>query len=538
MLARALRYFQRRNAARRIAEIGGMIADAGDNPAEVFDGVRYALPALLPRQVEKELRESNKLDDFIKEAYYQSTGRSHDRYRSADDELVYESPLHEWNYTTRYHIAEQIHSAYSRNPDARAVQHIANFAVGDGFHLITYHPLVEDFLEAFIEHPDNRIREYERQAATDLLVDGELVIRWYYDEADVPVIVPKPPWTLQGIETEMGRYRVYRAFYFVIQEDTGDSPTREFKTEHEFVPADDITFVAINNHAYELRGRSEIFPVLPWLKLRKEWLESRARISYWLSAILWRVSVETTNPQQMAAVVSRWSKPPKPGSVAIEHKNVTVEPLTASPNAMGAAEDGRQLLLQIAKGFHLPEYFMSDGHNVNLASATRQQLPMLMKVENHQRTLVNELWKPVFTKAIQREVDAGRLPIEIDKHGEDGEPLGEMIPTIEAFDVEYQPIIEVNIKDLTEALEKQVANEFISTRMARTQLGHSPDQVEKEIQEEKEKMRDEDAQGMGMDAPELENDLLSLLNRQNSNAPAPDEAPEEENQPVGFSIPR
>ena len=480
---------QAKQADAAIQEFVNAIRVTGDDPAAIFDGLSYALPALLPPTLRESLSRNNQLEGFIRESWSTALGKPTGLPYGFDQSLgdIYENPLEEWNWTTRYYIAEQVHALYHRSPDARAVDHIANFAVGEGFQLLTYNPAVEDALQEFIDHPFNALREYETQAAIDLLIDGELILQWLPPQAGIPpTVVPVRPWELVTIEHELGNPRAIVSYVFY-RDETTDSEYGVSRFRKETLPADEITFVKINSHAYETRGRSELYAVIPWIKARKEWLENRARVNHWLSILLWRVKVDTTNQKAFEAVKQRWQSPPKPNSISVENSMVDVEPISASPRAGEVKDDGHQLLLQIAKGLHLPEYFLSDGQNSNLATATRQQLPALIKFEKLQRVLIRQLWQPLFKKALEIEVNAGRLPEELDKFNSAGDPVaGERIATVEAFDVSYKPIVHDDMVSLTAALEKQVANEFISIREARLRLGGDPDRIEKELDEERE----------------------------------------------------
>ena len=512
---RAKLAYQRYQAQRDIVAFGGKVLSAGDDPSTVFDGVQYALPMLVPYSLRKQMEANGELDTFIRESYARATNFQFDNPYKKDLPFnpVTEDPLAEWDWSTRRYILENCHGAYNRNPDAKvAINHIANFAIGKGFNLVTYHPEVEAVLKDFMHHPDNRIREYERQVAKDLLIDGEIVARYVVDEDTGNVLlVPYRPVELQHIRTALGNYRQIEEFHFNFHWDEGDYPGGRVESKIVEIPADEILFVAINNRAYELRGRPELYPALPWLKARKDWLENRARINYWLSVILWRVTVSTNNPSVIASVASRWATPPKPGSVSVEHDAVNVQPMNASPNAGEARDDGRQLLMNIAKAFGLPEYMLGDGENANLASASRQQLPAIVKFEDYQRTLIMELWKPMFKKVLSIAIDRGELPIMVQKHNGAGNPIeGEMIPTMEAFDVQYKDIMQEDILKLTQALEKQMQNEFISVRSARGLLGNDPDLIEKEIEEEKEQAMRDIAQGRMMRPPEMRPEALPV----------------------------
>jgi hypothetical protein len=267
--------------------------------------------------------------------------------------------------------------------------------------------------------------------------------------------------------------------------------------------------VAINRHGYELRGRPELYAVLPWLRAHKEWLENRARQNHWRTSFMWFVQVKTTAANAIASVAARWRRPPTPGSVAVESDAVNVMPLNNPVAAGDASEDGRQIKLMSAVGFGLPEYMLSDGSNANLASSTSQQLPALMTFADMQRTLIEELWYPLFKRVVQEAIDAGLLPEECDECDAEGEPLydedddddmpgmmepeddGEIeapeprtprrIKTMDAFDVSYTPIQDTNIQTLATALDIAARNGWVDEETATTEMGFDYAIVQKRL---------------------------------------------------------
>lgn len=476
----------------------------GSDPVRIIDGVNYALPISLPSSLRQALTHSGKLDSYLRESWSDAVKFQFDNPYKNDLPFspVSEDPLMEWNAETRKRVLEACHAAYNRNPTAkRGVRYMANFAIGDGFDLTCYNDKVREWLEAFIDNRDNRIREYERQAACDLLVDGELILRYSVNEGQT-VVSPQRPWELESIKTELGNFRRVEEYCFQLHQTQGDS-RGETASKEEEVPADEILFVAINNHAYELRGRSELFPILPWLKAHKDWLENRARINYIKSLIAWIVRVRAINSAQIASVVARWKTPPKPGTVAIEHADTEVEAIAPAVGAGDAADDGRQLLLEVARGFGLPEYFMSDGQNANLASSTNQQLPALTTFADYQRTLIEELWRPLFRQVLQNAVTAGKLPDKVQKMNaldEPDEDEGE-IDILKAFEVKYHKLGGEGELTLTQALQIQHNQGWVDTQTAQEKLGYDHDIISKRLDEEEADQIEKIAQGRAMPAP-------------------------------------
>lgn len=449
------------------------------------DGVNYRLPVLLPEQLEAVLKQSGQWGRFLTENAQQTFRFQFDTPQRVADDLPFmpptEDPLREWSWTTRRYVLENTHAAYARNPLAnRACKYIASFAVGEGFSLSAKNPAVDDWLKAFIESEDNEIRCYERQAVIDLLVDGEIMLRLYAGEGDTSgelAAVPQRPWECHWIETEPGFFRRRRAYHFQRTISAGDAPTQTYGTQTETVDAANILHVAINRHGYELRGRPELYAVLPWLRAYKEWLENRARQNHWRTSFMWLVRVRTNAADAVAAVASRWRRPPTPGSIAVENEAVSVEPLANPIGADDASEDGRQIKLMNAVGFGLPEYMLSDGSNANLASSTSQQLPALMTFADFQRTLIEELWTPLFRRVLQDAVDAGRLPEMVEETDADGDPVTDdagvpvMLRTVDAFSVSYAPLNNANVQALATALEIAKRNNWVDDETAVTELG-------------------------------------------------------------------
>jgi hypothetical protein len=471
------------------------------NSGGVDDGVNYARPDILPGWLRREMDSNETLHQTVTEALRESAASQYvsqfgDPYaQNWPITPVTEDPLMEWPQSTREIVLNNCHAAYARNPLAYAgVQFTALFTIGDGFNLDCKHPEVEEVLQAFIDNPDNAIKEYEQQAMVDLQVDGELILR-LFREGDETVIAPQRPWELAHIETELGNFRRMKSFHFEYQKSEGDSPAGRTTYEPKDVAAEDIIFVAINRHSYELRGRPELYRLLPWLRADSEWLSDRARQSKWRNALLWVINVANATPAAIAAVSARWRKAPSPGSVAVESANVTVNAATNSSSAADQGHDGRAIRLINVLGFLMAEYMFGDGENANLATATKQELPALAKFEFFQQIMIERLWTPLFRRVLAAKFDETYMLTPQDADGDvvEGE---KPIRAIDAFEVTYEPVTQQDIQALSNALNMQAMNGWISDKTAQEKLGLDPHIEAKRLKAEQEQKRDEMAQGM------------------------------------------
>lgn len=511
------------------------------------DGVDYSLPVLVPGWMRKTYTPQQM------HSYIESSAR--DPYRHQFDtpyktdlpiDPVTEDPLKEWSFGTRTRVLTNCHAAYHRNPLANAlVQYSADFIIKDGFNLNCKNKDVSDVLYAFIDDDMNCIRKYERQAVIDLQVDGELFLRKFTGKAEDGTqsqirVVPMRPWECEYIRTKPGDFRTRESYHFEFDNNYGDDPQQTGGTIAEDVPADQIIHVPVNDHAYELRGRPDLYLILPWLRAHTEYLEERARQNKWRNALLWWAKVIQGTAATIASVSAAFAKPPAPGTVVTTSDRVELSALTGGGGS-DSMEDGRQIKLQAVVGMRSAEYMTGDGQNANLASATAQQLPALTRYEGYQRLMVENLWIPLFKNVLQTAIDAGVLPEEVEEQDEEGEPIKEEPPvdaapklktvtpgskdganpgmqipvpavketpakkikTLDAFEVTYEPVSDTDPKTLADALTIAVNNEWISNQTATKELGYDYYYEQKLIKRERQTQQKEMAAGMRPIPPDM-----------------------------------
>lgn len=548
---------------------------------EIEDGVNYDQPVSMPGYLREHLENHNLMESYMREATA-NTSLNFQFDNPAVQEGQYigimDDPLLEWDINTREYVLSNTHAAYARNPLAkRTVHYISAFSVKDGFNLHCMNKDVERVLQEFIDDPENAIREYERQAVRDLAVDGELFLRFFKGkdrEGNVKIIaVPVRPWEIREIHTEEGFFRRVKEYVWQrYGKHNQNDPTANESTEPKTIPADEMIHVSINKHTYELRGRPEIYPSLPYFKSYKNWLEDRARQNAYRGSLLWWIKVLNAVPGQISKKVAQYSRPFRPGSIMVTGGNEEVQALSNPVGAGDAGEDGRQIKLMALMGAGgLPEYMLGDGENANLASTKSQQLPALTTFAEFQAIMVEQVWVPTFKRVLTEKIKAGELPAMVEQQDADGDPImepeddgedmyapepeveqqpgapnkrlaaaldeaaqaeelvlkiakkqpdpakpepgadappmppappkpvmrkAELIDTLCAFTVDYEPLDEDDPKTLAEALAIAEQHEWISQREATTRFGADYTIMQKQIKMEKAEARDRQAQGL------------------------------------------
>ena len=434
------------------------------------DGISYSQPPVVPFHIDRSdgAAVTRYLEQVRSSYSFQFDGNRTLRY---DGQVVMpaDDPLTEWDQVTRLSVLTDCHAAYHRNPIAKqAVDLTRRFVVGKGHTVTATNDAVHEVIEAFRDNVENYVHGYDRTFIQDLQVDGELMIR-FFSENGRTIMAQIPPWWVKAINTEPGFMRRIKSYDLQY--------TQNNQHHQENVPADEILMVTINNHGYELRGRPDLFVILPWLRAYNEWLVDRARQNKWRGALLWVVKVASKIAGDVAAVRAVWRTPPTPGSVAVVPDNVDVAALTNSVGANDASEDGRQIKLQAAVGVGLPEYMLSDGENANLASATAQQLPALWKFTDGQELMKEQVWTPIYRRVIQAAVDSGDLTEEVEVQDAEGDPVlddygvPKMVEAVKAFEVGYYELQADDPKTLAEAVTMLQASRIMSTETARERVG-------------------------------------------------------------------
>ena len=423
--------------------------------------------------------------------------------------------LREWSAIERDNVLERAHQAWERNPiAAAAVKFTTQFTVGKGMRIVYRNHRVKEVIDRYIENPDNDFQFMEKETMDFLQVDGEIFLRFITTPTDDIVTTAIPAWAVRDIlvhpliRRKKMVYKIARSWVAPKDDDnTWDMLKNDEVVE---IQAEEILHIAINKAPYEVRGRSDLFRILPWLKAYKDWLENRARINRLKSAILFHVSLAGASQATINSKRNTYKKPPDPGSLVVSSDKEEWEILGSKIEAGDAAEDGRQIKLMAAAGKQMPEYFFGDGTNANLATARAQQLPVLKAFADYQDIGANQIWKPVFKRVIRAAIESGVLPEKVQEEDGEGNPVmmpdpmkpGEpppardpetgvrkepvkgkirMIKSVDAFEILYPELESDDPKNLAQALEIAQGANWVSPETASSRMGFDYQEEQRRI---------------------------------------------------------
>ncbi len=312
------------------------------------------------------------------------------------------------------------YEAYCTNPLAYAViEQGTNFVLGGGVRVVAREPRVQRVLDRFWQDPENRMDERVYSIQTELALFWEQFLRFFVDPLTGRVVIRQlDPLHVEAIETDPEDLeRPLRYLYRPPAPAPSLSAAAQAAApfgEGQWIPASEILHVAINKVSNALRGRSDLAPLLPWLRRYKEWLADRVRINRYKAAFLYDVTVTGADRAQLDRLRAELAAPPEPGSVLFHNEAETWRAVQPQIGADDVKEDGRALRLMIAAGAGVPEHYLSEGGNANRATAREMGLPAIKRFQRRQ-----ELLRSVIERIVKRVLDeqqcAGRLGPRVDR---------------------------------------------------------------------------------------------------------------------------
>jgi len=343
---------------------------------------------------------------------------------NADQLSGHNFSLREWTPGERDKVLEACHMAWERNPLAKAaVRYTTQFTVGKGMRILFRNHRVKEVIDRFIETEANDFESVEKGVIESLQVDGDVFVRFVENPLGDIFITFIPAWAVRDIITHKKIRRMVLRYsiskYWLGEDDNlamGHADTRE-------VPAEEILHVAVNRFPYEVRGRSDLFTVLPWLKAYKDWLENRARLNKLKSALLVHIKLAGATQAQINSKRNTYQRPPPPGSFMVTSDKEELEMVGSKIEGSDAAEDGRQIKLMALAGLQIPEYMTGEGENANLATARAQQLPVLRKFADYQDIITTQVWLPIFKRVIRKAIESGALSAKVQVEDSEGEAV-------------------------------------------------------------------------------------------------------------------
>ena len=366
------------------------------------------------------------------------------------------------------------YEAYTTNPLGYAViEQQTSFVLGGGARVIATDPRVQKIIDSFWHHPENAmpLRLYSLQ--TELALFGEQFIRFFADPLTGRTVIRQlDPLYITAIETDPDDLEKPLR-YLYNPPSLSPLSSREMRVNAPFpegtmgaeggalgggevwLPAADVLHVTINKVSSSLRGRSDLAPIIPWLRRYSTWLEDRARQNRYKSALVWDLTA--TGPEEIQRLRASYATPPPSGSVLVHNEREVWKPLSPEIHAGDAALDGRAIRLMVATGAILPEHFLAEGGNANRATAAEMGLPTTKRFQRRQQVF-RAFLAQIVDRVLREARRAGRLGPRVNR----------------AYAIQFEELSPIPVqgtagalRDLSEALTQAIAQQLITVEAAR-----------------------------------------------------------------------
>lgn len=323
---------------------------------------------------------------------------------------------------TYLEIHNQCYEAYNANPLANAVVEMGvNFCLGDGLQIDANHKKVQALLDTFWNDDDNHMPIRQFEIATELSLYGEIFVRFFVNPYNGhvkvglldPSLVDQIECDPDNIEKQL---RVHRRTFGP----SATAPTTGLSLDDDkamegawYSIPDEIMHFAVNKVSNAKRGKSDLATLLPWLRRYKDWLIDRVRINKYKAAFLWDVKLTGADRKIVEQKMMEYSRPPEPGSVLVHNESEEWSAVQPRIDATTVAADGHAIKMMVAIGAGIPEHYLSEGGDVNRATAAEMDLPTLKRYQRRQ-DYIEIVFRALLDRVILEAIDAGQLPRTID----------------------------------------------------------------------------------------------------------------------------
>jgi len=329
----------------------------------------------------------------------------------------------------RQEVLEQTLEAWRVNPLARRlVELTTQYVVGGGIALQCRHAATARFLEAFWDHPLNRMAVRGFEWCDELTRSGNLFVLLTTDASGMSYVRAVPAADIAEIRSRANDIEQPLEFLpRVTLEQMNPVPWNAYNPRED-APGPDGSFppvmlhYAINRPAGAQWGEPDLAPLLRWLSRYANWLEDRARLNRFRTAFLYLVKSRfSTEADRLTRQQRLNAAPPTPGSILVTNEHEDWQVIAPKLESGEANTDGLALKKMIAAGAGVPLHFLAEPESSTRTTAEAAGGPTYRRFEQRQSFF---LWlvRDVLQTALNRRAWVDRRvnpksPIEV--HGAD-----------------------------------------------------------------------------------------------------------------------
>jgi hypothetical protein len=294
-----------------------------------------------------------------------------------------------------------------------AITMLRNYTIGKGVDVLAASPECQKLWDAFVERCKYNAKL--RDDVTTLIWGGETMTLKGRDAMKLAKITPVDPSTVWEIVTDpvdidnvLYYHQQYPTQWQLVYK-SSDIPTEYVIND---IPAEQIIHIKENVTPGEKRGRSDLFPVLSWLKRYRDWtnaksIKAQIEESYGLDIT---VDGSLADVQDIASQ-NTGTRIPKAGTVYVHNKQVERKYLQPTSSSNSSRDDlGELLRKDIAVGMGIaPEWLGETGQGSSRANSLVKEAPATRTIEDKQLK-VEAMVREIYDYVIQVDGSMQGLP--------------------------------------------------------------------------------------------------------------------------------
>lgn len=312
--------------------------------------------------------------------------------------------------------------AWNHNPLAHQIIKITtHFVLGRGVSFKANDQVVQDRFKEWWER--NQMEERLEFWADMIARDGELMIRRFFNPVTKQMFLrwidPSTVWEivtdLEDIEVVYYYHQQYPTAYQVLYGAPHGSkfnPTKFDSSKYIInqIPAEEVYHVKTNCSPNEKRGRSDLFPILGWLKRFKDFQTAVVLRAIMQSTFAWKNKLSGKDTDVDAFINTFGTDQPEFGSVWVENEASDLQTMAVDTGGKGAGlADCPGIINAIAVGAGIPKEYLGLSEHGTRATAVVASEPGVKKFQARQ-LLLGRLLRCIADDWFHNEIATGSIP--------------------------------------------------------------------------------------------------------------------------------
>lgn len=256
------------------------------------------------------------------------------------------------------------------------------YVVGDGVSLSSKNPEIQNFIDSFVNHPENHLHQRLESLCDELTRAGELYPVLFTNKFDGMSQIRLIPASCilevltdpDDYEKELG-YKEQRYGQNMLYSE----PTlwKSWRTARAFGPREDgrhrrpdplMLHYTVNRLIGATRGESDLTPLLPWANRYTSWLKERALFNRIRNSVLGLI-IRVQDPGQVEKKKEQYRNLTLEGGVLVLGPDEEVLSPEVNVNAIDTAPDGKALRLAMATASNQSLTNFGEGDTANLGTS-------------------------------------------------------------------------------------------------------------------------------------------------------------------------